>query len=516
MVFTLPSVEVGSILEYRLDIQYDDGHAFLPAWIVQRPYYVHKAHFFFASSGGFVLYNAHVGNGAQVRSDMLGHYNLDISDIPPTPSEDWMPPINTLVWRVFFYYSGQFTTRADFWQFESKYWAKEIAKFDNPTKSLQQTAASIVASGDTEDQKARKLYAAVVKLDNTSFSRKKSEAERKAEKLKPIRNAEDVWKQQSGTDDEIALLFVALARAAGLKAYAAQVVDRNRAMFDAEYLSLRQLDDYIAIVVINGSEIYLDPGQKVCPFGQLHWKHTLASGLRNTDNGPITVTTSAMPYKASAMNRDASLTIAADGSVIGSIRCILSGPDALRWRQLALENDEDEVKKQFTKAIQEDIPDGVHADFDHFLALNDYDSNLVAVVKVTGNIGAATGKHFFLPVFFFQARLKHPFVAQDKRETPIDVRYARVQDDDVTYHFPPGYTVENAPQGADASWPGFAILKTGFNLTPDGAHVERTLAYNFILLAPSDYPKLHDFYQKVATSDQQQLALNRASASQGN
>jgi hypothetical protein len=295
-----------------------------------------------------------------------------------------------------------------------------------------------------------------------------------------------------------------------------QVVNRNRAIFDPDYLSLTQLDDYLVIVVIGGKEVYLDPGQKMCPFGLLHWKHFLASGLRMTDNEPGPVTTAAMTYNSSAVDRDANLTISSDGSVSGTIRCVLSGPDALYWRQLALENDQEEIKKRFAEAVQEDIPAGVHADFDHFLGLDNYNVNLIGVLKVTGNIGAATGKHFFLPGSFFQARAKHPFVAQDKRETPIDVRYPRVQQDDVTYNLPPGYTVESAPQAADASWTGFAILKASFNSTPDGVHLVRTLAYNFTLLAPSDYSSLRDFYQKVATADQQQLVLTRASAAKGN
>ena len=47
MVFTLPSVEVGSILEYRLDIQYSDDIVSSPTWLIQQPYFVHKAHYFF-------------------------------------------------------------------------------------------------------------------------------------------------------------------------------------------------------------------------------------------------------------------------------------------------------------------------------------------------------------------------------------------------------------------------------------------------------------------------------------
>ena len=94
-----------------------------------------------------------------------------------------------------------------------------------------------------------------------------------------------MWKQQSGTDDEITMLYVALGRAAGLKVWPMQVVDRSRAIFDVNYLSTSQLDDYVAIVELGGKEIYLDPGQKMCPFGSLHWKHALASGLRLSEKG---------------------------------------------------------------------------------------------------------------------------------------------------------------------------------------------------------------------------------------
>src|SRR5580700_11310075 len=47
MVFTLPSVEVGSILEYRLQLRYDDNMVSSPTWDVQQPYFVHKAHYMF-------------------------------------------------------------------------------------------------------------------------------------------------------------------------------------------------------------------------------------------------------------------------------------------------------------------------------------------------------------------------------------------------------------------------------------------------------------------------------------
>jgi hypothetical protein len=530
MVFTLPSVEVGSILEYHLDIRYDDNMVSEPTWQIQQPFFVHKAHYMFTpenmdgshtitdSQGrglSRLMYATTGIAGDKIVRGMQGRYTVDLTDIPATPSEDWMPPLNTINQRVNFYYTYA-TSGGEFWSSEGKHWAKEAERFTNPGNPLKSAAAEIVGAATTDEQKARMIYAAVMKLDNTDFSRRKSAAERKAEKLKAIKNAEDVWAQKSGSSDDMALLYVALARAAGLKVWPMEIVDRSRAIFDPRYLSISQLDDYIAVIEIGGKEIYLDPGQKMCPFGLLHWKHTLASGIRLTDKGPNEATTPANPYTSAVVKRVAELDIGPDGTVKGVVRVLMVGSEALRWRQMALENDVDEVKKQFNESLQEDLPDGVQAEFDHFLSLDDYNADLMAIVNVSGNIGTATGKHFFLPGFFFESRAKHPFVAQDKRTTPIDVQYARLVVDNVAYHLPPGFAVESSPQGASAAWPDHALLKTASRATADSVEVTRTLVFNFTILDPTGYPSLHDFYQKVATADQQQLVLTRAQVAKGN
>jgi hypothetical protein len=53
-VFTLPSVEVGSILEYTYQIQNDDYIYSEPHWEIQRPYFVHKAHYSFTPFKAFL------------------------------------------------------------------------------------------------------------------------------------------------------------------------------------------------------------------------------------------------------------------------------------------------------------------------------------------------------------------------------------------------------------------------------------------------------------------------------
>lgn len=523
MVFTLPDAQVGSILEYRLDLRYADELVSSPQWTVQQPYFVHKAHYVFKplSHGDFVMndrgdtlsrlmWSIHGGNGAKVVLDPQNRYLFDVTDVPATPNEDWMPPLNSILWSVRFYYT-QYRSGAEFWQSEGKRWGKEAEKFSNPSGPLQQAANGIVAANDTDEQKARKLYEAVMQLDNTSFSREKSEAERKKENLKNIKNAEDVWSQKSGSPNDIALLYVALARAAGLQAYPMQVADRNDTVFDPDLLFLSQLDDYIAVVSIGGKDVFLDPGQKACPFGFLHWKHAFTAGLRLSAKGAILDRTPANTFKQATVTRVADLTLDNNGNVTGSVRYVLTGGEALHWRQLALDNDTDEVKKRFNESIRDTIPDGIRADFDHFLALDDYNSDLIAIVRLSGNMGSATGKRLFLPGLFFESRSRHPFVAEEKRIIPIDVHYPTLEQDEATYHLPAGVQVESLPQATSLQWPDHAILKIASSSHGDTATVARALVYNYTTLGPEEYAGLHDFYQKIATADQQQIVLTRAS-----
>lgn len=516
VIFTLPNVEVGSILEYRVKLRYSDDRNYSPLWQVQRAHFAHQEHYsFHPSSLEGIMYAANIGPDAKVVRGKGGTFTLDIADVPPEPEEDWMPPLNTLRWHVAFFYS-RLSTGKEFWDTAQKDWATEAQAFTRPTGLLKQAIAQIVSPDDPEEKKAEKIYAAVMKLDNTDFTRAKSEAERKKDKLKVINSAEDVWKNQGGSANEITLLFVALAGTAGLKVWPAQVVNRDRAMFDWGYLSTGQLDDYVAIVELGGKDVYLDPGQKMCPFGAVNWKHTFASGFRLTAKGAETVITPGGNFKDATVDRIADLNIGADGAVTGTVRFVMNGPDALYWRQIALENDEDEVKKRFNESMQDEVPEGVQAEFDHFLGLEDYNTKLMGIVKVSGNIGTSTGKHFFLPGLFFESRAKHPFVAQDKRTTPIDVHFPRLERDDVTYHLPAGFSVESLPQPASATLPDNAVLKIGAGAKGSVVEVQRALAYNFTVLNPKLYPGLHDFYQKVATADQQQLVLTRAPAEKGN
>ncbi len=303
-VFAMPDVQVGSIIEYRYILRYGDNSLRSPQWYIQSDLWTRKGHYLWKPidlNGNIIVTGARgqVSNtiawmpilpaGTEVKQSQLpgsgqSLIELNVHDIPPAPEEEFMPPIGSFTYRVLFYYSA-YRTYEEFWKNESKFMSKTWDKFIGPGPAVNAAVKDLVLPTDTPDQKLRKIYAAVMKLENTRFTRQHSTEEEKAQGFKEVHNTDDIWTRKRGSDDQITQLFVAMARAAGMKAYIAAVTGRDRSLFMRGYLTTSQLDDLIAIVNIDGKEQYFDPGSRYCPYEHLAWKHTSVEGIRQTEGG---------------------------------------------------------------------------------------------------------------------------------------------------------------------------------------------------------------------------------------
>lgn len=551
-VFTMPGVEVGSILEYKWTLPIggsgryamardaDEGTissemaSSVPQWEIQKPIYIRKEHFYFnpftnleSSDLGnrityytdgerdkYLLYTANLPASVLVAKSPKGDYSLDAHDVPPIPRETNAPPESSFLYRVRFFFTP-YDTAQTYWDNEVGRWSKQIDDFAVQSQTIKEAAGQITAGATTPDAKARKLYDAVQALENTNFARAKSEEERQKLGLKKeLKKAQDVWNEKSGSANDIAGLYLALARAAGLEAYGSKVADRSRRIFDPNLLSLYQMDSLLVVLRIDGKDVFLDPGQKLCPYGQLNWKHTLAGGLQQNIKGPIF--TPASLSKDAITAHSADLALDEHGAIAGTVKILMSGPEALRWRQLSLTDDATEVDKQFNESMKRLLPAGTQGEFDHFQGMDTPATNLLAVVKVSGPLATPSGKRMLLPAFFFSTGARKQFVDEPTRAIPVDLHYAEQVIDDVIYHLPAGFTVESAPQPVQLPWAGHAALVTKTTSAPGLIDIKHIYARAFILLDAKEYPALRDYYQKLATNDQQQLVLSPATASSGN
>ena len=143
----------------------------------------------------------------------------------------------------------------------------------------------LIAPGDSDLDKAKKLYVAVQALDNTDYSRQKSATEMKQLKIKEARHAEDTWAQKSGSSEDIAMLYLAMLRAAGLTAYAVKVVDRDRGVFDPTYLESGSTGYDAGGAQHRRPANCSRPRRKNVPVLDVNWRHSYASGIGQSAEG---------------------------------------------------------------------------------------------------------------------------------------------------------------------------------------------------------------------------------------
>lgn len=528
-VFTMPDVEVGSIIEYRYKLRYSDEYFRAPEWFIQSDLFTRKGHYIWrpvdlsdvnlnvghGQLGNTIAWTPILPAGAVVKqtnlpgNDRVVTLELNVNDIPPAPDEDFMPPIGSFTYRVLFYYSA-YRTPEEFWKNEGKYLSKSWDKFIGPGPDVKAAVNEITLPTDTPDQKLRKIYAAVMKLENTRFTREHSSAEEKAEGFKEVHTTDDIWTRKRGSDDQLAELFVAMARAAGMKAYIAAVTGRDRSLFIKSYLSLNQLDDLVAIVNVDGKDEYFDPGSRYCPYQHLVWKHTMADGVRQTDGGGVDFFhTPNEPYTFSRTQRVANLAIDQQGAVTGTITMTYMGDIGIRWRQRLLGGDAASLENEIRTSVERLMPPGLEIKVTGIDRTLDYEQPLVANFEVKGTLGSSTGKRVLLPGDIFVANAK-PSFPHEKRDIPVYFEFPRMTQDAVRVKFPETLKVESLPVTDKSSFEKCAAYALTTESTPTSFTVRRNYILGEIVYTPDQYASLRAFYAKMENKDQESVVLTTA------
>ena len=530
LTFTLPSVEVGSIIEYRYQIRYD-RFAQAPDWQIQEPYFVHHAHFAFTPDEQFSPFRNKLGNAgtsdsglidyhqeimtdlkdgailppnAEVKSEASGKYTLDVSDIPPLSNDPFSPPDQGRAYRVAFYYLAT-PDEKEFWRKDMTFWNKQLNAYISPTSGLKSTVAELTSGAASDTDKAKKLYAAIERIENIDF-RSDGEPGIGSEWI-PSGNVEQVFLDKKGTSNQIAYLYLAMARIAGLNARPERIASRSQRIFSPQFRDPGQLDSVVISLQTDGKEVVVDPGTRMAPFATLHWAHAAAGGLY-LDGGKVeTIITPEQKVTDNAVIHVGSLNIRPGGGVSGTLKVAFIGQDAIRLRQIGVRDGAAAVQNQIDSMIARQVPAGVEAKVDHVVNLDDPNKQLLAIVPVSGTLGTPAGARIVLPRSFFDTRESNPFPSDDARTSPVDVHYPMQEQDQITYVLPAGYSVEGKPQDSAEKWESNAVFQLKLKADATSVTSARTLARGFTLLDAKDYTGLHDFYQKVTTADQQQLVL---------
>lgn len=521
--FTLPNVQVGSILEWKYT-EYWDRYVFAPHWIVQDDLPQKRAKFAFipyfsdAVGGGVIdergnikntVYHSLIGlpQSTTIKQLPNNRFELELKDIPAFEEEEFSPPAEVMKMRVNFYYGDEKMAKPqDFWKEEGKYWSKEVERFIGHPSDLSSTLNQIVTPSDSPEQKLRKIYAYVEKIKNLNYERGALE-DIVDGASKEKRTVETVLRKQEGHRDEITRLFVALARAAGLQAYEMRIADRDEIFFQPNIPNPSQLTSEIAIAVTDGKEVFLDPGTPFCPFGLLAWQHTSTQGIRERAAGGTEIaSTPSANYREAVSKRVGRLVLAPDGSAHGQVGIAWTGIDALVHRLSGFRTDEAGRKKELEDELKGMLPPGASVELLIAKGWDAPDQQLSAIFKVElPSLASSTGKRLLVPAYLFQGARIQPF-SHGERKNPVYFNYPYYTVDDVQITFPPGLRLESLPTEQPLRT-DFSLYQAQRSVKGNTISLSRDFAMTGIAFMQQDYPELKRFFDGVNSGDSESLVL---------
>jgi Domain of Unknown Function with PDB structure (DUF3857)/Transglutaminase-like superfamily len=512
--FTMPDVQIGSIVEYRYRHAFESRFVFNSQWILSQELFTKYAKFSLDPYRQIAItYSWPVGLPADTAppKEERGRIRLETRDVPAFVTEEYMPPENELKYRIDFNYHpdsdiGFEKDSEVFWKKFGKRANAHLEDFIDKRRAMADAVSQIVAPGDTADVKLHKIYERAQRIRNLSYERQKSAQEEDREKLKQGKNAEDVWKRGYGDGNQIAWLFLALVRAAGIQADPVIVSTRDTHFFNARMMNPADLNSNVVIVTLDGQQLYLDPGIALAPFGMLPWSETAVKGLRLDKNGGSWVTTPLPDAAESRIERVARLKLTAAGALEGKVTVTYTGQEAL-WRRHEELNEDEADRKQFLEnQIKADIPSGAEVELSNQPDWVSASPALIAeyTLKVPG-WAAAAGQRALLPVGVFGAQDKRTFV-HTTRVQPLYFSFPHQTADVVTIELPENWQVGSLTKARKDDRKGL-IYSASTEDKNGSVLLHREVSVNATLVSLKSFGSVQDFFQTVRSGDEEQVIL---------
>ena len=504
--FTLPDVRAGSIIEYAYTHTWLSDTYVFPLWHVQREIPILHQHHTFRGMWPANYVTINLGPGTEPKRNADGVWEFEFRNMPPSEDEPFALPASAHEAILVFFYQSSYRNVAEYWGNAGGTISIGFERFIGESRFIREAVPGVIGDAKTDDEKLRRIYARVQKIANLSDSHKSKEQLKREGKGRKNESAEDVLRNGYGSAIDIELLFVALARAAGIDADPVFLAN-HRAPFSKELPFFSQLSSIAVAATVNGKELYFDPGFTTLPFAMLHYDNGGVDGLRLRKKGaPVWVRTPIAPPSDAVMRRRASLHVDGENAA-GTLHVEFAGYEAFRRRLDQQEGDD----ASRTKALEEEVkswmsPGGTAK----LTAMSSWASAepLTADFDVTiPNVVSAGGSHSLIPLAMF-ARGTNPFTSETRRYD-VHFSYAHTIEDTLTLALPDGVTVSKLPDPADIA-EGPLAFHAASHAEGKAITLDRSITIGTPRVAVAAYPRLRSFLANVAAADASPAIMERS------
>lgn len=522
--FAMPSVEPGSIIEYRWrEVRVNQSANYVRLQFqrdipVQSVKYYLKPYPFPGLSMRARMFH---GTLPPIVKEKNGFYSATMTGLPAYHQEPHMPPEDEVrTWMLVYYTAEDKIVPDKFWKDYGKTIYEANKSRLKVNDEIRQAATTAIGDATTPEEKLERLFNFVrAKIKNVNDDASGMSLEERA-KIKENKSPSDTLKRGMGDGGDIDLLFAALATAAGFDARMALVSDRSDIFFDPGFANRYFISSYNIAVKVGDAWRFYDPGLMYVPFGMLRWQEEGQDVLLADSKEPVWVKTPVSAPGKSAIKRTGKLNLSEDGTLEGDVRIEYTGHLAADRKE---ENDEESVEQREQRLLTEVKAQMSTAEVSQVRIENVTDPVKPLVysyhVRVPG-YAQRTGKRLFLRPAFFEYGIG-PLFSTSERKNLVYFHYPWTETDAVEINLPAGFSLDNADSPAPIGAGKLSQYSPKILVTED----QRTLIYkrNFtfgtedvIVFSTQVYPALKEYFDLMNKADNHTITLKQGAATAAN
>lgn len=512
--FTMPNLKVGSVIEYSYSII--SPYLGINDWYFQADIPKIKSELDASILGNYKYNIRLVGflkldkNDALIKKNCitingLGPgscrvFSFGINNIPAFKEEDYMLSKKNYLSKLAFDLESYTSPRGIVEKYTTSW--KEADKklkkifFNNQTSKKdffkKQIPENILQIEDALER-AQKIY----KFIQQHFSWNERYWNNEDEKVK------QAFANKKGSAGEINLSLFNALNAAEIKSDLVILSTRNNGIPTTLFPVIYDFNYVIIKITVNDKDYFLDATDKFLPFGELPLR-TLNGKARVINYKKESNWVVLEPKLKTFKSFTAKLILNKEGELTGELSILKQGFLAKKQREKISTIKTEDYLEEF----EEENSDIEVDDYEiHFL--EDFNSPLKEVFKVTMQMGDDLSKKTRINPFFFDRLKENPFTLNE-RNYPVDFGYASKHNYALNLVFPDNYKITQLPKEVAISLPnkgGQFVLKT--TQKENTVNVYSRMSINRRVFSSEEYYALKEFFKQVVIAQNSYITIEK-------
>ncbi len=502
VVFSMPNVKAGSVIEYRYMLERQFSHNF-PTWDFQGdlPTRYSQLNVFINPMLTFSVYTRKNQPFVQDTASAFGHV-WALADVSSTKDEPFKRSDADVLQQLTFIisqfkYNGKIENINSSWAELGKGIAEDkdfFKPFDQGLHDEDELVKQAKALS-TEDQKVAFLFNKVKTLMKWD----------EQEEWLSAHGIKSAWKKKSGNWGEINMILLRLLRESGVNAYPMLVSTREHGKIVADFANFDQINKLVTFVPVDTVKNYvLDASGKYNVYNEVPFDLLNSYGLclnREKSDYHLVFLKKNDPVKQAVL---IDAEIRPDGSMKGTAQIASFSYNKSNYLELNKKLDDKKYKEFLT-----DRDNNIKITS---LKLEDAEVDslpLTQYVDFSLDLPGTDEKYIYFNPNLFTSLHQNPFISKD-RFSDIDFGYNSVYSINGRYKLPAGYKIDALPKSMNLVIGDRSISFRRLIGEQDGyIMVNYTIVYKKSMYPQSGYDDIYAFYKKMTDILNGQIVLKK-------